>query len=78
MMCYWFDFTTSEIYPFLPNDVLLIWLHYFGDLFISLNFVTMLIILIDEVLERYVYEALLEFQAVAGCDQTGKFMDTQS
>lgn len=57
--------------------MLLIWLHYFGDLFISLNFVTMLIILIDEVLERYVYEALLEFQAVAGCDQTGKFMDTQ-
>ena len=38
----------------------------------------MLIILIDEVLERDVYEELLEFQAVTGCDQTGKFMDTQS
>ena len=38
----------------------------------------MLIILIDEVLERDVYEVILEFQAVTGCDQTGKFMDTQS
>ena len=31
----------------------------------------MLIILTDEVLERDVYEVLLEFQAVTGCDQTG-------
>ena len=52
------------------TDVLLILLRYFGDLsFLS----TILLRLIDEVLGRDVCEALLEFHALTGCDQTGKF-----
>ena len=44
------------------TDVLLILLHYFGDLSVSTNFVG-----------RDVCEALLGFHALTGCDQAEKF-----
>ena len=59
------------------TDVLLILLHYVGDLSVSTNFFTqhniMSLGLIDEVLGRDVCEALSGFHALTGCDQTGKF-----
>ena len=59
------------------TDVLLILLHYVGDLSVSTNFFTqhntMSLGLIDEVLGRDVCEALSGFPALTGCDQTGKF-----
>ena len=59
------------------TDVLLILLHYFGDLSVSTNFVTqhntMSLRLIHEVLGRDDCEALLGFHALTGCDHTGKF-----
>ena len=57
--------------------MLLILLHYFGDLSVSTNFVTqyntMPLRLIDEVLGRDVCEAVLVFHALTGCDQAVKF-----
>ena len=76
------DISTRSLFTDLSivcddTDVLLILLHYFGDLSVSTNFVTqhntMSLRLIHEVLGRDNCEALLGFHALNGYDQTGKF-----